>query len=93
MKQVTISLIEAERTRQDDMLGNTNNHSAIVWVGLIVKQLGSAVGISQDWLFNTHYGSQREKYLRKQYRKQVIQAAALCVAWLEDIIDHEELDG
>ncbi len=93
MKLKTINLIEAERTRQDELAGNSNNHSAIVWTGLIVKQLGQAISISQDWLFHTRYGSQREMNLQKQYKRQVVQVAALCIAWLEDIIDHEELDG
>lgn len=90
MNQKTIDLINAERNRQDAIRGNRNNHSDFVWTALIVKQLGQAVEASQAYLSATHDDDLVE--IRTDRLKQILQATALCVAWLEDSVIYAPLD-
>lgn len=90
MNQTVIDLINAERDRQDTIRGNSNNHSDFVWTALIVKQLGQAIESGQAYLNATNDDDLVE--IKIDRLRQILQATALCVAWLEYSVIYDPLD-
>lgn len=69
LRQKALNLIEAERNRQDDKFG-VQRHAPETWLLIAVEELGE---VSQARLQDD----------RQAYRKELVQAAAVMVAWLE----------
>lgn len=74
-------LIALERERQDAKWGE-QNHDAAVWALIATEELGE---ISQAHLEILFKGSQTSDHMhsREAYMTELIQLAAVCVAWLE----------
>lgn len=69
-----LSEIQTERKRQDAIWGK-QNHADFIWLSILTEEIGEvAQAILHDGFGGSHKG---------MARKELIQAAAVAVAWLE----------
>lgn len=93
--------IKNERKRQDDKFGEQNN-LPIEWISILTEEVGEASkeAIEHHFQYNNKDGdpcsvSDQEQRL-KNYRKELIECAAVCVNAIQsleriEVIDHEEV--
>lgn len=75
-QKVAIELIIDERKRQDEKWGKSD-HSDFVWNAIMNEEVGE---VAHEVLNPARFS----------LRDEVVQVAAVAVAWLESIIEHEE---
>jgi len=69
-------LIDEERTRQDEKWGYMpRNNSDMVWLAVLTEEVGECARaiLKQDWI---------------NLKDEIIQVAAVAIAWLEDDENH-----
>jgi NTP pyrophosphatase (non-canonical NTP hydrolase) len=72
-----IMMISRERDRQDAKWG-IQHHTHLEWLAILMEEVGEAAqAIVQEWIDNE--GPRYALIL-----KEIVQCAAVCVAWLED---------
>lgn len=80
-----ISLIDLERRRQDAKWGQ-QNHSAPIWALILNEEIGEISEAYLDLMFKSgkpDFTSQALDDLHDAYMTELVQAAAVLVAWLE----------
>jgi NTP pyrophosphatase (non-canonical NTP hydrolase) len=80
--------IKHERKRQDDKWG-PQNHAPMVWNGILAEEFGEVAKAVNEVHFSEQPGELRNSWL-KNYREELIQTAAVCVAAVESL-DRNEL--
>ena len=78
--------VEAERQRQDDKWGEQNCHD-FEWVSILTEEVGEAAAEANEANFN--FGKNRGDFTK--LRAEVLQVAAIAVAWIEAIDRRAEL--
>lgn len=76
IQKAVIELIIEERKRQDEKWGKSD-HSNFVWNAILNKEVGE---VAHEVLNELPYS----------LREEVVQVAAVAMAWLEAIIENEE---
>lgn len=74
-QEIAIELIVAERNRQDEKRGNPR-HSDFVWNTILSEEVGE---VAHEVLNPAPYS----------LREEVVQVAAVAMAWIEMIVDQE----
>ena len=69
------SLISAERDRQIEKWGRRRNHRHLYWLGILMEEVGEA---AQAVIENKQW---------EEIRKELVQVAAVAVAWMECVED------
>ena len=80
--------IDLERTRQADKFGSDYSLTSDRWVRLIVEELGE-VASEVDWLCSVGDPCAADAIAVQPLRAELIQVAALAVAWLEQLPSEE----
>lgn len=80
--------IKKERERQDEKWGE-QNHNILKWNAILTEEIGE-IGKAINELFPAKFNPEKFTLPHKnvyisQLREELIQAAAVCVAWLECI--------
>ena len=73
--------IAQERQRQIEKWGDQEHHDTI-WYLILNEELGE---VAKEILENDEYGSRNAKF-----QAELIQAAAVIVAWIEDLTRHKD---
>lgn len=78
--------IQAERQRQDEKWGE-QNHKPVVWLSILMEEVGEAAkeAVEARQYFHENYDDKL-----RNYRTELIQVAAVCVAMIESL-DRNEL--
>ena len=79
VQEETISLIRAERSRQDQLHGE-HSHSPTEWLPILIEEAGE---VSKEVCDGCH--KYRGVYDFAQLRQELVQVAAVAVAWIEDM--------
>ncbi len=78
MKPSTIIAKILEEREQQDIKWGIQHHTHLEWLGILVEEVGEAAkAIVQQWI--DEEGDRHDEIV-----KEIIQIAAVCVAWLED---------
>jgi hypothetical protein len=89
-----LAQIGAERRRQDEKFGEQRNHSPAEWLMILGEEVGEANQAALEAHFWNHKGINLKPLDRlarlEQYRKELIQVAAVAVAAVETL-DNGEL--
>ncbi len=85
--QKILEEIAKERKRQDEKWGE-QNHSPIEWIAILTEEVGE---ISKEAL-EFHFKHKKPKKSLANYRKELIQTAAVTVAMLESLDRNEGKD-
>src|SRR5271155_1513767 len=80
--------VKEERKRQDQKW-NEQNHGPMVWIGILGEEFGESAKAANEFHFSEQPGELRTSWL-KNYREELIQTAAVCVAAVESL-DRNEL--
>jgi NTP pyrophosphatase (non-canonical NTP hydrolase) len=75
--------IESERFRQDKKWGDQSGNANVVWSTVLTEEVGEAAKAVLELDFG-HGGTWEE------LREELIQSAAVCVAWIEAIDKREK---
>ncbi len=78
LQSKVINEIRAERTRQDDKWG-VQNHHPIMWLGILGEEYGEAC----KGALEAHFLGYAQTGDHSQYRKELVQVAAVAIAALE----------
>lgn len=68
--------IDAERARQDEKWGVDRHLNPLLWLAILAEEFGE---VAKDTLENC-----------PNLREELVQVAAVAVAWVEDIDTHKE---
>jgi len=85
--QVVVEIAK-ERLRQDKKWG-VQNHSNAMWLSILVEEVGEvSKEIADNWERKFYFDNTKDIEDRIKYhenlKKELIQVAAVCVAWLEN---------
>ena len=82
IQSLVFQRIGEERLRQDKNWG-IQNHSNEIWLSILIEELGEVIKNSNELreskITKYHY------WYKNQIKKELIQVAAVAVAWLEDL--------
>lgn len=76
-----LEAIKQERIRQDEIWGDQRRHTNLEWLAITTEELGEVAMAVCDQDVNL----KTLPIVDEQIRKELIQTAAVCVAWLESI--------
>lgn len=80
--------VDGERIKQDKKWG-PQNHTPIIWTGILGEEFGETAKAANEVHFSSQPGELRNSWL-KNYREELIQTAAVCIAAVESL-DRNEL--
>lgn len=80
--------VVGERRRQDDKWGDQNYRPAIEWLAILTEELGEVAMDTNEIHFRPDDPDSTDA--RAALRKELIQVAAVAVAWVEAIDDPSE---
>ena len=73
--------IQEERIRQDEKWGE-QNHKPVEWISILVEEVGEASKAALEAHFKAYY---KDTDQLSEYKKELIQVAAVTVAMLESL--------
>lgn len=78
--------VKAERMMQDAKWGEQNHHP-VEWITILGEEFGEVCKAACEANFEKFYGNKRGNYL--EYRKELVQVAAVAVAMIESFDRNE----
>jgi len=87
IERKVIELIVGERIRQDVKWGE-QNHPDLYWLGILMEEVGEVAKAVIEKAANVR----EEKCAKEVVHLELVQVAAVAVAWLECIERSEQLD-
>ena len=76
-----------EREKQDTKWGE-QNHQPIEWVSILTEEVGEVAKAALE----SHFKHKEKDHSYKEYRKELVQVAAVALAMIESL-DRNELSG
>jgi NTP pyrophosphatase (non-canonical NTP hydrolase) len=83
-KEIIIDKILDERKSQDEKWG-VQNHNSLKWLAILTEEVGEVAELCNKITPKVLCDKKLHKPLYENMEKEVIQCAAVCVAWLEFI--------
>lgn len=79
-QEKVFEMIKKERAKQDGKWGKSPDHDPLLWSSITGEEMGEVCKVVIENPNNS------------EMAVEITQLAAVCVAWLEDILDHGGID-
>lgn len=73
--------IKAERRFQDEKWGSKRKHNELQWLSILAEEFGEAAKIVTQSCVPPEF----QNYYQPKLEKELIQTAAVCIAWIESM--------